>query len=125
MSLTVYLQAGAVSTVPCEHCGGTGRMAADTVLHEANITHNLIGMAYRAGIYEAVWHPDEIGAVRARDIVRVLTAGLAKLEAGGAEAFQDTAPENGWGTFDGLVKFVREYLEACKANPDALILVSR
>lgn len=34
-------------------------------------------------------------------------------------------PENGWGDYDGLVRFVWEYLDACIEYPDADVEVSR
>lgn len=66
----------------CPHCGGAilvgeGGQALDpAVIYSDNITHNLRGMAREAGIYEALWRPDEHGYVYARDIVALLDAGL-------------------------------------------------
>jgi len=34
-------------------------------------------------------------------------------------------PKNGWGDYEGLVRFVKEYLKACIDYPDAEIKVSR
>lgn len=48
-------------------------------LFRANITHNLGKMAEVAGIYEALWRPDEIGITHAAQLVSPLAAGLGKL----------------------------------------------
>lgn len=95
-----------------------------TEIFEYNITHNLNRMAEAAGVYKALWRPEEIGAKKAEDIIPALTLGLANLEADPAH-YRTFEPENKWGTYEGLRDFVRSYLEACKANPDAEIEVSR
>lgn len=94
------------------------------VLYSANITHNLAAMAGAAGIYQHLWRPDEIGASTARDLIEPLRDGLLRLEHS-PELFRRLSPENGWGTYDGLVEFVRAYLAACEAHPDARVEVSR
>jgi hypothetical protein len=71
-----------------------------------------------------MWRPEEIGITRAAQLVPLLTAGLALLESDPAR-FKAFNPENGWGDYEGLVDFVREYLSACEANPGALVEVSR
>ena len=114
MSLDFYLESDA-----CEHCG-----RGPAYLFDANITHNLTRMADAAGIYEALWRPEEIGAVKARDIVERLRAGLALLK-GDPERFEAFNAPNGWGLYKHFVPFVERVLEACEANPGATIRVSR
>jgi hypothetical protein len=81
-------------------------------------------MADAAGIYIPLWRPDEIGITHAKQLVGPLTAGLAKLQSD-PHAFKVHNPSNGWGSYDGLVAFVADYLNACKAHPDATVRVSR
>lgn len=107
MSLDIYLYE--VS----EHC-----------VHDANITHNLSGMAGKAGIYKHLWAPEEIGITRAGDLLEPLKEGLAKLKAD-PDHFKQFEPSNGWGTYEGLVRFVEEYIEAIEAHPEARISASR
>lgn len=90
----------------------------------ANITHNLGGMAREAGIYEALWRPEELGKEKASDIIPILEVGLADLKARPDYFEQFNAP-NGWGLYEHFVPFVEDYLEACKKYPDAVIGVSR
>lgn len=93
-------------------------------IYSANITHNLTNMADAAGLYEALWRPEEKGYKIASDLIPVLETGLKKLKRTPAK-FRKLSPENGWGSYDGLVGFVAAYLEACRENPDAEIEVSR
>lgn len=90
----------------------------------ANITHNLAEMADKAGIYEALWRPEEIGIKRAQELIPILEEGLRELKAN-PEYYKQFNSPNGWGKYESLVKFCEEYLEACKNFPDAEISVSR
>ena len=93
-------------------------------VYKANITHNLSPMADMAAIYDYLWNPDEVRVSRARQLIEPLTRGLAAL-VNDPEKFKALNPKNGWGDYDGLVKFVADYLEACKKYPDARVTVSR
>ncbi len=95
-----------------------------TEVYSRNITHNLGKMAAEAGIYEALWRPEEINVATAEQLVPLLEAGLETLRAD-PERFKKFNPENGWGDYEGLVNFVEAYLQACKENPDAEVNVSR
>jgi hypothetical protein len=93
-------------------------------LYWANITHNLGEMADKAGIYKALWRPEEIGAKYAKDIIEVVEKGLADLKAR-PEYFEQFNSPNGWGMYEHFVPFVDKYLEALKEYPKAKIQVSR
>ena len=108
-----------------------------------NITHNLGEMADKAGIYDALWRPyrlhkdyflfdkydDEMlfeaeHEMYAKNIISILQEGLKDLE-DKFDYFKQFNPENGWGTYEGFVRFVEKYLEACIAYPEANIEVNR
>jgi hypothetical protein len=121
-------------------------------LYSANITHNLGRMAEEAGIYRALWHPEElrdpmkaarihelqaserwneIDAIRAtlpmpraHDLIAPLRAGLALMK-GDPPRFRAFEPDNGWGTFRDFIPWIEDYLAACDAHPDARVEVSR
>ena len=107
MSLDVYLNA-----------------VRPTEVYSANITHNLGSMAREAGIYEALWRPEEIGITTAAQLIGPLTVGLALLKAD-PPRFEALNSPNGWGLYEHFVPFVERYLEACKENPDAAVSVWR
>lgn len=90
----------------------------------ANITHNLSKMADEAGIYEALWRPDEHGMTHAHQLIEPLRAGLAKLKAD-PEHYETFNAPNGWGMYHHFVPFVEDYLGACEKYPDAKVRVSR
>ena len=90
----------------------------------SNLTHNLGPMAEEAGLYMHLWRPEELGLTKASQLIPTLRAGLREL-LDHPDRFREFNPENGWGTYEGLVEFVTEYLAACEANPDADVEVSR
>jgi hypothetical protein len=99
-------------------------------VYEANITHNLGKMADAVvldngkTLYQVLWRPDDHGWKFARDISDMLDAGWNILLSD-PERFKQFNPENGWGSYDGLVNFVYKYRNACWDNPDAELRVSR
>lgn len=103
--------------------GKPGEMESESV-YDANITHNLGQMAEAAGIYKALWRPEEIEKFKAGEIVELLENGLADLKAR-PNHFETFNAPNGWGTYKHFVPFVEKYLAACKEYPEARIEVSR
>ena len=89
-----------------------------------NITHNLGGMAKEAGIYEALWRPEEISATIAKDIIQLLENGVADRKKRPKHYKKFDSP-NGWGLYVHFVPFVEDVLRACKEYPEAEIEVSR
>jgi hypothetical protein len=89
-----------------------------------NITHNLGEMAKEAGIYECLWRPDEVGIFLAKELIDPLRDSLHELKLN-HEKYEKFNPKNGWGDYNGLVKFIEKYLDACYNYPDTKIEVSR
>jgi len=114
MSLDIYLR-----SPDCPTCGHT------TELWHSNLTHNLGDMAAEAGLYEAVWRPDEHGIRHARQMLPVLRAGLRKLVRSPGKYRPMAAEYAGWGTYDRLVDVLKAYRAACVDYPDAEVHVSR
>jgi len=95
-----------------------------TRVFDANITHNLNTMAAEAGIYEALWRPDEHGYTKAAQIIPILREGLLKLKQD-PEHFKKFDSPNRWGLYIHFVPFVESVLAACEEYPDADIEVNR
>lgn len=93
-------------------------------VYSANITHNLSRMAREADIYEYLWRPDEIGVKHANQLISPLRNGLARLKAD-PPRYKALNPQNGWGTYEGLLQFIEQYLQACEQQPAAEVSVSR
>lgn len=85
-----------------------------------NITHNLNAMAKEAGIYEVLWHPERLEINSAKDVIPILENGIKKLEEN-PEKYKKYNPENGWGNYEGLVKFAKAVLSDCHKYPDAIV----
>ena len=127
MSLTVYLyeMPEEDGEFCCPYCDGTGKLKPESnMLYSRNITHNLGKMADEAGIYKALWCPEELEIERAGELVPILEKGLAELELS-PEKFREYNSPNGWGVYENLVNFVSDYLAACKETPNAAIKISR
>lgn len=125
MSLDVSLNVGEERIEPCVHCDGTGKVNhGRPCVFDGNITHNLNKMAEAAGIYQAMWRPDEIGVTKAGQLIPLLHDGLARLHAD-PKKFKVHNPENGWGDYEVLCRFVANYLSACEENPEADVSVCR
>ena len=93
-------------------------------VYSDNITHNLNKMASEAGIYEALWRPEEINAIIAKDLIMILEKGIFDLKSR-RQHFEKFNASNGWGKYDNLLDFATSYFEACKENPETIIYVSR
>jgi len=115
VSLTVYLYID-VDT--------GGEELRRVYLFDKSITHNLSEMARQAGIYNELWRPRELDLKYAQALIVPLQRGLESLESNPI-FYAKFNPQNGWGSYSGLVAFVSEYLEACMAHPRALIEISR
>jgi len=124
MSLDVTLVGGSTE-IPCACSCGHTHMKSEVAEHfSANITHNLNKMADAAGIYQAIWRPEEIEIFKAEQLIVPLAAGLAGLKAN-PEKFKVFEPGNQWGNYNGFVSFVEKYLAACIEHPDARIRAER
>ncbi len=81
-------------------------------------------MAKQAGVYECLWRPDEHEITKAGQIIPILAEGVRRLEAD-PEYFKKFDSPNGWGKYVHFVPFCKNYLEACRENPEARVKVSR
>ena len=122
MSLDISLYSKEKETVTCYCCGHEHE--EEELLYDTNITHNLGEMAKNAGIYKALWIPEEIEAKYAKDIIEIVEKGLYDLKSR-PDYFKQFNSPNGWGMYENFVPFVEEYLEALKEYPNSKIHVSR
>jgi len=118
MSLDVYLY----NSTDCPHCGKL--VKGSNKEYDANITHNLGEMASKAGIYYALWRPEEIGIMFAKDLIPYLERGLNRLKSVPDKYKKYNSP-NGWGMYEHFVPFVEDYLLACRNYPDSIIETDR
>jgi hypothetical protein len=102
-----------------------------TSVYSANITHNLGKMASEVKLsngmtlYDILWRPDEQEGLKlAKDISELLDEGWNILLSD-PEKFKKFEPDNGWGSYEGLEKFVYNYRNACWDNPEAELSICR
>lgn len=125
MSLHVYLD-GDEEQVPCRctTCDYEHARTTRETFYSANITHNLADMAKAAGVYQYLWRPEEVGVERAAQLIGPLAERLDDLRAH-PDQYRALNPSNGWGDYEGLVRFVKEYLAACREHPTAHVRIWR
>lgn len=100
----------------------------------ANITHNLGSMAdqipvatseMETTLYYICWRPEEIFETPTTDLVLAgLLQGIWYMVCHRKELLEFESP-NGWGTYEGFMKFLLNYKQACEDNPGCEIEVSR
>jgi len=115
LDITLYYPVETDSEDDCMH-----------VVWERNVTHNLGRLADALGVYEIIWRPEETdGMIEcADDMVPPLEVAISVL-LDKFDEYKKYEPENGWGTRNGFIRFMRGYLEACHEFPNALIKASR
>lgn len=124
MSLDFYLKGEEIDEeCSCSCCDNIHIRTYKPQLFHANITHNLVMMADKAGVYKCLWRPEESGFDYAEQIIPILEKGLEELRIN-HDKYIPMNPENGWGSYSGLRSFVNAVLEACKENPKAIIEAS-
>lgn len=107
MSLDIYIE--------YETPGGT------VTVWDENITHNLTTMSFEAGLYDAIYHPENLsGFPLAKHILPYLEGGLKSLLAD-PDYFKRYDSPNGWGTYGNLLAMVEKYITACKQYPHGTI----
>lgn len=98
--------------------------AEEGYVFDYNVTHNLGKMASASGLYEVMWDALEQGYTIAEQLIPKLEQGIINLVTE-EDHYKTFNPENGWGSYEGLLRFAGKYLNACKQYPNALIEVSR
>lgn len=100
-----------------------------------NITHNLNKIVDECGklvgkeYYELIWRNDELlgvdnGKVPVSFVLQRLPVLIADLIKHEKELVQ-YLPSNGWGTFEGLICFLCDYLKECYRNKDSFVYCCR
>jgi hypothetical protein len=103
-----------------------------TEVYSRNITHNLGKMAAQVQLssgdtlYEILWRPEHCDPpyIIAEELIPHLGEAIIEL-INNPEKYKKFNPENGWGSYEGLIEFVSAYHHACVSNPDATIEVCR
>ena len=125
MSLSVYLT-GKTESVQCvcTQCGHKHTRKKTEEWFSASITHNLVPMARKAGIYKPLWYPEKIGISKAGELIGPLRKALALMKATPSR-FKKYNAKNEWGLYENFVPWMERYLAACEEHHDTNVKVSR
>ena len=86
-----------------------------------NYTHNVIEMWVKAGCYDALYNSE---GRCAENLVPVLYAAIQDMLKRPAE-YKALNPDNGWGDYDGALKFLLRIHEICLLFPSAIVSISK
>lgn len=117
MSFTV-----GVDEPPCVTCG----RSVDG-WQWSGMTYNCSPMFRQAGFYDAIKAPLDarmedkvVPATMVKDVVDLVRAGLKDM-IDNADDYRKLNPSNGWGDYEGALKFTKELLDACERFPDGIV----
>jgi hypothetical protein len=122
MSLDIWL--ARPTHVTCPNCDHKVECSGGSVDFEANITHNLNAMASAAGIYRAIWRPEECGVKTGRDLAAAIKEPIEEMKKN-PDKYRAYDAKNGWGTYEHFIPWLDTLLAACNDYPDHIIGVSR
>lgn len=57
-----------------------------------------------------------------QEMISILEKGIEEMESN-REEYKELNPNNGWGNYDDALKFLKDILNACKENPDAIFTI--
>jgi hypothetical protein len=97
----------------------TGGSERSSVGRSFNITHNVAKMWREAGCYEALY---ESAGKLASEVVPILKASLETMRADPV-LYRTFNPENGWGNYEGAVRWLGEVIEEFEKHPKATVWV--
>lgn len=86
----------------------------------ANITHNIVPMWEKAGVYEVLYNS---AGKRAKDVLPILRKGLLHMSTNAGE-YLPLNPPNGWGDYYSALAWLKQLCDTFSNNPDATITIS-
>lgn len=104
MGLDLYLTKG-----PCKHCGHMKHA------YEGAYTYNVSRMWYRIFPKDKDMIP--IDGMTGKKSLKLLKDARQKL-LDNRQELEKLNPENGWGSFEGFVKYIEALINASEENPD-------
>ena len=86
-------------------------------LYDTNMTHNVIPMWSKAGVYDALYNSE---GKQASEILESLKAGVADMTSN-PEDYKELNPDNGWGSYESALYWLKQFTQACNSHPKAVI----
>lgn len=91
---------------------------------EGEVSADLVPIAKKAGIYQHVWHPDELKISRAKELISPIENAIKDMDAD-MPAFEALNGDDEFGTAKNLKEFLGIYLDACNTYPKAHVRVMK
>lgn len=88
-----------------------------TQLNSWNYTCNVYGMFDLAGVLPVI---KSDGTMRAAAAIPILEKGLRRMQDRPGD-YRALNPPNGWGDYEGAMRFLQGILDGCRQHPKALI----
>jgi len=104
---------GADIYINCSCCENT--------VFEVSYTHNIVNMTHAALNTSHYTWSEEYQGKKASEIAPLLENLITVLEKD-PERYRAMNPENGWGSYDGMmIHYLKPFLRACKEYPDGVL----
>ncbi len=92
----------------------------ETEIYESNVTYNLSKMYYKCIDKEKGFKKlDGMNCKKALPIINNAIQDMLN----NADEYRKLNPENGWGSYEGLLKTLQDMRNCCESNPDGTINV--
>lgn len=98
---------------------------------DINITHNLNKMAEALGVYNILWHPEDLAKeagvdkIYVKNFIEPINKAIEKLSTNMEYYQKKYGPKNGWGSAQGLLEDLRKIRQAIEDNPNGYFEASR
>lgn len=87
-------------------------------IFDRNITYNLAPMYYKCIDKELGFK--KLNNMSCKEALSILNSAINDLIKN-KEEYEKLNPENGWGTYDGLLEAIKDMRNCCEDNPDGII----
>lgn len=104
-------------------CGAEHQTPAEAEVFHANYTSNCSPMWDAAGCRLREWAYEKAEGRTASTLIEPLETAIATMVAD-PQRFIAMNPDNGWGSYETVIPFLRSILSACRAYPEARVYVS-
>lgn len=95
-----------------------------TTVYSDSITHNVVPMAQKAGIYRMVWRPEEAGISVAKELIDPLEKAVKDMINNRGD-YVALSPANSLVSYEEFLGFLVRLADNCKRNPQASVTASR
>lgn len=93
----------------------------EIIIYESNITYNLVDMYYKC--LDKKLGLKILDKMSCKEAIEIIQSAIKDLQEN-KEEYEKLNPENGWGSYEGLLKTFIDINRCCIDNPDGIIELS-